>query len=69
MKQIKVVLIGAGSVAFSQGLLADIMLSDLCGHWTVALVDTNPEALDIINGLANRMLHARPRRPTGQHLP
>lgn len=57
---IKIVLIGAGSVVFSQGLLTDTMLSDLCDQWTVGLVDTDPEALDVIYGLANKMLVAHP---------
>ncbi len=60
MSSTKIVLIGAGSVKFTQGLLADIMLSDFCDEWTVALVDINPEALEVAHGLAKRMLQVRP---------
>jgi alpha-galactosidase len=52
----KVVLIGAGSAMFTRGLLADILLR----NWDVelALVDTDPEALAVAEGLARKMVAA-----------
>lgn len=54
----KIVLIGAGSAMFTRGLLADLIVSGR--PWTVALVDTDPEALATAAGLSARMLAARP---------
>ena len=52
-----IVLIGAGSRSFGRGQLADILQnSDLYGRGvTLTLVDTNPEALDLMTRLAQRI--------------
>lgn len=52
----RVVLIGAGSASFTRGLLADLI-----GHdWDceLALVDINPEALAVAEGLVRKMIEA-----------
>ncbi len=53
----KVVLIGAGSASFTRGLLADLVRSG----WDVelALVDVDPDALAVAEGLAAKMIQAR----------
>ena len=53
----KVVLIGAGSVKFTQGLLADLIQSSR--RWNLGLVDIDPQALAIAEGLARRMIQAK----------
>ena len=52
----KVVLIGAGSASFTRGLLADLIR----GEWPadLALVDTDPDALAVAEGLARKMIQA-----------
>jgi alpha-galactosidase len=50
----KIVLIGAGSAMFTQGLVADLVLSDR--PWKLGLVDTDPEALEVARQLAERMV-------------
>jgi alpha-galactosidase len=52
----KIVLIGAGSAVFTQGLVADLIRLD----WTadVALVDIDPGALDVAYRLAQKMVAA-----------
>lgn len=50
------VIIGAGSAMFSRGLLADIIRQNWTGE--VRLVDTDPEALRIIERVAAKMLAA-----------
>lgn len=52
----KIVIIGAGSIVFSRGLIADIVLSKELSGSTVGLCDIDPEALDIITRLAKRMV-------------
>ncbi|MHB9129576.1 MAG: family 4 glycosyl hydrolase [Armatimonadota bacterium] len=53
----RIVLIGAGSASFTRGLLADIIQR---GEETeLALVDIDPEALAIAEGLARRMITCR----------
>ncbi len=57
----KLVLIGAGSVSFTRGLIADVLLG-LCAEgseWTIALVDIDGPALRVAEGLARRMIEAR----------
>jgi len=53
------VLIGAGSASFTAGLLADVLTSRIADEWTIGLVDTNPEALEVARGLASRMVAKR----------
>jgi alpha-galactosidase len=53
----KYVLIGAGSAMFTRGLLADLIQRGEAA--TVALVDTDPEALAIVAALAEKMIAAR----------
>ncbi|MCC6457585.1 MAG: hypothetical protein IT328_21695 [Caldilineaceae bacterium] len=54
----KIVLIGAGSASFTQGLVADIILTG--DAWDLHLVDVNPENLAVAHGVVQRMLAARP---------
>jgi len=54
MTKRKIVLIGAGSVKFTQGLLVDLIQSS--ESWEVGLVDIDPQALDTAKGLALRMV-------------
>lgn len=54
----KVVLIGAGSASFTQGLVADMILTG--EPWEIHLVDINPENLAVAHGVVQRMLAARP---------
>jgi alpha-galactosidase len=53
----KIVLIGAGSAVFTQGLVADMMLTG--DAWEVHLVDINPENLAVAEGVVRRMLATR----------
>ncbi|MCK4522881.1 hypothetical protein KAU05_01945 [Candidatus Aerophobetes bacterium] len=55
----KLVLIGAGSAMFTQGLLADIIKEESLGPWEVGLVDTDPEALSVAYNLAKKMVDVR----------
>lgn len=50
------VLIGAGSAVFTQGLVADMILSPDLGPWELRLVDIDPEALETAEKLASKML-------------
>lgn len=54
----KIVLIGAGSASFTQGLVADMILSG--DAWDIHLVDINPQNLAVAHGVVQRMLAARP---------
>ena len=53
----RIVLIGAGSAAFTQGLLADFIRAGKA--WELRLVDIDPRALQTAEGLARRMVEAR----------
>lgn len=53
----RIVLVGAGSAMFTQGLVADLVLSG--GSWELGLVDTDPLALQVAEGLALRMVKIR----------
>jgi alpha-galactosidase len=55
----KIVLIGAGSAVFTQGLVADLILSPHLGRWELGLVDVDPLALETAEGLSRRMVEAR----------
>lgn len=49
----KIVVIGAGSAMFTQGLVADLITSN--EPWALGLVDTDPVALEVAQKLAERM--------------
>jgi alpha-galactosidase len=53
----KIVLIGAGSAMFTQGLVADLVLSGK--SWELGLVDIDPLALQVAERLARRMVELR----------
>ena len=53
----KVVLIGAGSASFTRGLLVDLIQSDWDAE--IALVDIDPDALAVAQGLAAKMIEAK----------
>ena len=55
----KLVLIGAGSAMFTQGLVADMILSPDLGPWELGLVDIDPQALETTEGLSRQMISAR----------
>ncbi len=55
----KIVLIGAGSASFTQGLVADMILAAGQEEWRLGLVDVNSEALDLVKNLVQRMILAR----------
>jgi alpha-galactosidase len=55
----KIVLIGAGSAMFTQGLVADMIQSPDLGPWELGLVDIDPQALETAEGLSRRMVEAR----------
>ena len=46
----KIVLIGAGSAMFTQGLVFDLMESKIGIKWQLALVDIDPKALEMPPG-------------------
>jgi alpha-galactosidase len=52
----KIVIIGAGSVVFSRGLLADIVMTNELNGSTVALCDIDHEGLELTTRLARRMV-------------
>ena len=56
MARQEIVLIGAGSVVFTQVLVADFARTCPPGGLTLALVDTNPDALEVIARLVRRMV-------------
>lgn len=51
----KIVVIGAGSASFGENTLAAIMRSKKLRGSTLALVDRNPDTLDIVKRLADRL--------------
>jgi alpha-galactosidase len=55
----KIVLIGAGSAMFTQGLVADMILAPDLGPWELRLVDIDPAALETAEGLSRRLIEAR----------
>lgn len=55
----KIVLVGAGSAMFTQGLVADLILSPDLGPWDLGLVDIDPQALETAEGLSRRMVESR----------
>ena len=59
MRDIKIVIIGAGSTVFTPGLLADLVRSPHLRDATVALVDLNPSAVDVMVRLGRRIARER----------
>ena len=57
MNRRKIILIGAGSASFSQGLVADLIMTGK--PWQLGLVDIDPVALATADGLSRRMIAAR----------
>ncbi len=57
--QKKIVIIGAGSAMFTQGLIVDLIRSAGSFEWHLGLVDTDPIALDSISKLCRKMLDAK----------
>lgn len=57
MARRKIVIIGAGSAMFTQGLVADLILSGR--PWQLGLVDIDLEALQVAEGLSKRMIEAK----------
>ncbi len=57
MEPQKIVIIGAGSAMFTQGLVADLILAGWSAR--LALVDIDPVALETAEGLARKMIEAR----------
>lgn len=55
----KIVLIGAGSASFTQGLLADLILATDLGPWQLGLVDIDSQALETAAELSRRMVAAK----------
>ena len=55
----KIVLVGAGSAMFTQGLVADLILSPDMGPWELGLVDIDPQALETAEQLSRRMVEAK----------
>ncbi len=51
----RIVLIGAGSASFGMNTLGALMRSQILKGSQIALVDRNPQALEIAEGLANRL--------------
>lgn len=51
----KIVVIGAGSASFGENTLSTLMLSKKLRGSTLALVDRNPETLDIVKRLTDRL--------------
>jgi alpha-galactosidase len=57
MQRKKLVIVGAGSAMFTQGLVADMILSNR--PWRLGLVDIDPDALAVAQGLTCKMIAAR----------
>lgn len=55
----KLVLIGAGSAMFTQGLIVDIIKEQSLGLWEIGLVDIDPKALKVAYNLAKKMVEAK----------
>jgi alpha-galactosidase len=59
VKEVKTVIIGAGSTVFTPGLIADLINAPHLNDSTVALVDIDPTAAEIMTRLAQRMARER----------
>ncbi len=56
MNKKKIVLIGAGSAVFTQGLIADFIQSEDFASWEIALCDINEKVLNSITTLTQNMV-------------
>ncbi|GLX00451.1 alpha-glucosidase/alpha-galactosidase [Microtetraspora sp. NBRC 16547] len=63
MRNPKIVFIGAGSVVFTQGLLADLLAYPELREIRVALHDIDAERLEVAEAVAHRIAAARDARP------
>ncbi len=52
----KIVLIGAGSVVFTQGLVMDLISHTGDMRWELVLVDTQEETIEVVRGLVEKMI-------------
>ncbi len=52
----KLVIIGAGSMVWTEGIILSWLLRRPKGEWEIALVDINPEALDAIDKITRRYM-------------
>jgi alpha-galactosidase len=59
VKEVKTVIIGAGSTVFTPGLIADLINAPHLNDSTVAVVDIDPTAAEIMTRLAQRMARER----------
>ncbi|MBS4219068.1 hypothetical protein KHA96_12145 [Bacillus sp. FJAT-49711] len=55
----KIVLIGAGSVVFTRGLVMDLIQQMKEQKWHIALVDTDPHTLEVMQRLCEKMITAK----------
>ncbi|MGV9307461.1 alpha-galactosidase [Nonomuraea sp. NPDC003727] len=63
MRNPKIVFVGAGSVVFTQGLLADLLRHPELSSLHLALHDIDPERLEVAEAVAHRIAAARGARP------
>jgi len=59
MNKCKLVLIGAGSASFTIRLVADMLQSTTVDEWEIGLVDINPQALAVGEGVVKRLIQDR----------
>lgn len=52
----RLVIVGAGSAVFTQGLIMDLVATQRGEAWELGLVDTNEEALETVGRLARKMV-------------
>ncbi|MFI6273834.1 alpha-glucosidase/alpha-galactosidase [Streptomyces sp. NPDC050988] len=64
MTEIKIAFVGAGSVVFTQGLLADLFAFPELGHARIALHDIDGERLATAEGAARHIADERGAKPT-----
>ena len=55
----KIVLVGAGSASFTQGLVMDLIKQGRGIKWDLALVDTDPKALEPMRIICSKMIEAK----------
>ncbi|MDQ0947687.1 alpha-galactosidase [Streptomyces phaeochromogenes] len=64
MTDVKIAFVGAGSVVFTQGLLADLFAFPELGHARIALHDIDEERLATAEGAARHIADERGAKPT-----
>ncbi|MGA5506376.1 alpha-glucosidase/alpha-galactosidase [Streptomyces umbrinus] len=64
MTEVKIAFVGAGSVVFTQGLLADLFAFPELGHARIALHDIDKERLATAEGAARHIAGERGAKPT-----